>query len=197
MATSQRTTSTSQSDIISKIKHDHEELEEYFSNYKEAHKGGNHEEAGKWFNQFVWEISRHAVSEELVLYPLMALQGQRGQELADISRKDHQVTKNILEELQNTSDPEMFDKKMEQMMADLREHMKKEENEDLAYLEENVSAKDRETAGTTFRLGKKIAPTRPHAGVPNKSAALEAALGLLITPIDKFQDLFTAYPSKN
>jgi hypothetical protein len=38
MATSQRTTSTSQSNIISKIKHDHEELEEYFSNYKEAHK---------------------------------------------------------------------------------------------------------------------------------------------------------------
>ena len=132
-----------------------------------------------------------------MLYPLMALQGQRGQELADISRKDHQMTKNILEELQNTSDPQMFDKKMEQMMADLREHIKKEENEDLAYLEETVSAKDRETAGTTFSLGKKIAPTRPHAGVPNKSAALEAALGLLITPIDKFQDLFTAYPSKN
>ena len=102
MATSQRNTSTSQSDIISKIKHDHEELEEYFSNYKEAHRCGNHEEAGKWFNQFVWEISRHAVSEELVLYPLMALQGQCGRELADISRKDHLMTKNILEELQNT-----------------------------------------------------------------------------------------------
>ena len=107
------------------------------------------------------------------------------------------MTKNILEELQNTSDPEMFDKKMENMMADLREHIKKEETEDLAYLEETVSAEDRETAGTTFSLGKKIAPTRPHAAVPNKSAALEAALGLLITPIDKFKDLFTAYPSKN
>jgi len=188
---------TTQSDIIERIKHDHEELEEYYSNYKKAHQRGDEDEAHKWFNQFVWEISRHAVSEELVLYPLISAQGERGKELANQSRTDHQQTKNILEELQNTTDPDLFERKMDKMMSELREHIKKEESEDLVYLQENVSQNGREVAGTTFSLGKKLVPTRPHAGVPNKPAALEAALGILITPVDKLRDLFTSYPSKN
>jgi len=51
------TTSTTKSDIITQVKHDHEELEEYFANYKAAHHRGDEEDAAKWFHQFVWEVS--------------------------------------------------------------------------------------------------------------------------------------------
>lgn len=83
-------------------------------------------------------------------------------------------------------------------MAELREHTRKEESENLAFLPETVSADALEVAGKTFPLEKKIAPTQSHSGVPNKNAALEAALGLLITPIAKLRrDLFTPFPSEN
>jgi hemerythrin superfamily protein len=182
-------------DIIDKVKQDHKELEEAYSNYKKYHKEGNEEEAGKWFNQFVWEISRHAVTEELVLYPLIASQGEKGQKLADASRDDHQQTKNMLEEIQNIKDDDAFEKKFDEIMHVLREHISKEEKEDLVYLQQNVDQGGREAAGTTFALGKNIVPTKPHAGVPNKSAILEGALGLFTTPIDKLRDVFTPYPS--
>jgi hemerythrin superfamily protein len=185
---------TTSADICEKIKHDHDELETFYKNYKEFHKKGDDEEAHKWFNQFVWEVSRHAVSEELIFYPLIASKGEKGQKLADQSRADHQATKNILEELQNTSDPDEFDKKMDKMMSELREHIKMEESEDIPYLEQNSSPSDRETAGNAFALGKNLVPSRPHAGVPNKPVALEAALGLLITPIDQLRNVFTPFP---
>lgn len=84
---------------------------------------------------------------------------------------------------------------MDAMMADLREHIKKEEAEDLALVRSHLSDKDRKAAGTKFQLGKKLVPTRPHAGVPNNKVALESAMGLLIKPIDELKDAFTPYPS--
>ncbi|KAG6554122.1 hypothetical protein Mapa_004038 [Marchantia paleacea] len=183
-------------DIISKVKHDHAELEEYFQNYKKAHSQGQDDEARKWFNQFVWEISRHSMLEELILYPMMDLLGDRGKELADQSREDHHRTKEILATLQSISDPSLFDKRMNIMMAELRDHMKMEEEEDLAYLEARTDLDTRVTAGKTFSLGKKIVPTHPHPSIPEKFVAIEAALGLLITPLDKLGDLFTPFPTK-
>jgi len=46
----------------------------------------------RWSNQLIWEVARHAVSEELVVYPLMerAL-GAEGKRLADHDREEHQV----------------------------------------------------------------------------------------------------------
>ncbi|KAL2649338.1 hypothetical protein R1flu_017466 [Riccia fluitans] len=182
-------------DIIDKIKHDHRELEQYFENYKNATKQGDETEARKWFNQFVWEISRHSVSEELVMYPMLASLGDKGQQLADQSRADHHKIKEFLSELQKTSDMNKFDEMMDAMFGNLKDHIKLEEKEDLTYLEQNTEASARETAGKTFALGKNIAPTNPHPEVPEKLVAVEAAVGLLIAPLDKLSDFFKPFPS--
>ncbi|KAG0611111.1 hypothetical protein M758_7G116900 [Ceratodon purpureus] len=184
-------------DIIDKVKQDHKELEEAYSNYKKFHKQGDEEEANKWFNQFVWEVSRHSVTEELVLYPLIALQGEKGQKLADQSREEHQEAKNMLAEIQGINDPDLFEKKFDEIMAVLRKHIDFEEKEDLEYLKQHVDQAGREAAGTTFALGKNLVPTKPHAAVPNKSAALEAALGLFVTPIDNLRNIFEKFPNQN
>ncbi|OAE26162.1 hypothetical protein AXG93_903s1230 [Marchantia polymorpha subsp. ruderalis] len=180
---------TTKEDIILEVKHDHAELEECFQRYKKAHSKGQDHEARNLFNQFVWEISRHSVSEELILYPMMDLLGDRGKELADQSREDHHRTKEILAELQTISDPSLFEKRLNIMMAELRDHMKMEEEEDLAYLEARTDLATRVTAGRTFSSGKKIVPTHPHPEIPDNFVALEVALRLL-------RNLFTLSPSK-
>jgi len=40
-----------------------------------------------------------------------------------------------------------------------------------------------------------VAPTQPHAMIPEKPVALEAALGMLMAPLDKFTDMFKDFPS--
>jgi iron-sulfur cluster repair protein YtfE (RIC family) len=63
---------------------------QYYDEY--VRNKGNTEAQTKWSNQLIWEIARHAVGEEIVIYPLMERHlGQEGVKLADHDRDDHQV----------------------------------------------------------------------------------------------------------
>lgn len=65
---------------------------EYHDKYKEAFSRGDAGACDRWANQLRWEVARHAVGEEIVVYPLMEKHlGQKGKELADHDRHEHQV----------------------------------------------------------------------------------------------------------
>ena len=65
---------------------------EYYDKFVEAHNDGKDKEANAWANQLIWEVARHAVGEEIVVYPLMEKHlGEEGKKLADEDRKDHLV----------------------------------------------------------------------------------------------------------
>jgi hemerythrin superfamily protein len=187
---------TTNPDLIDEIIHDHREFEEFYSNYKKAHQAGDEKEAEKWFNQLVWELSRHTVGEELVVYPLLDALGPKGKEMADKDRADHKKIKKELEEIYRLSDPDLFESALDRMMDDLRQHIKKEETQDLEYLKQHADMKSLESAAKAFMYGKKIAPTRPHPSMTSRSAALEAALALFVTPLDKLKDMFTPFPKE-
>ncbi len=52
------------------------------------------EDKTKWRNQLVWALARHAVSEELTVYPAMEKHlGQEGVELTNEDRAQHQAVK--------------------------------------------------------------------------------------------------------
>jgi len=180
--------------IIDDIKTDHQELESYYNKYKSA---TTVEEGNKWFHQFVWEICRHSVAEELVLYPLLESLSQRGKDLADEGRKDHHMVKEMLTSLEKLHPATAeFDHTFDSMMTDIRKHVEQEETEDLVLLSDNVTPENLQRAGKAFAMKKKIAPTHPHTSIPEKPVALEAALGLLTAPIDKFRDLFNSFPDE-
>jgi hypothetical protein len=50
------------------IKHDHDELRTYKDNILNAK---DDDEKVRWQNQFTWELARHSIAEELVVYPAM------------------------------------------------------------------------------------------------------------------------------
>lgn len=179
-------------DLITEVKRDHRELETFYDNFKRA---STDEESNKWFHQFVWELSRHSVGEELVMYPLMETINAQGKALADDSRKEHHKVKELLLDASKEKDSDAFISKMTNIMEDLTQHIKKEETDDLVFLSDNVTPDNLRKAGKSFSMKKKLAPTRPHPTIPEKPVALEAALGLLIAPIDKFRDLFTEFPA--
>lgn len=55
--------------ISDAIKKDHREIEEYYQNILNA---SDNDTATRWQNQFVWELARHSIAEELVVYPAFA-----------------------------------------------------------------------------------------------------------------------------
>lgn len=65
---------------------------EYYDEYIRAHDASDADASGRWARQLTWEVARHAVGEEIVVYPLMEEHlGAKGLELATQDRADHQV----------------------------------------------------------------------------------------------------------
>jgi len=178
-------------DVIDDIITDHREMEDYYKKYKSAE---NIEDSKKWFNMFLWEICRHSVAEEIVIYTMMEKKDEKGKELAYKSREDHRRLKELLEDLRKEKDNIKFDEKFDIVFKELEEHIASEEENDLVYLKESFTLDERMKASKSFAMKKKLAPTRPHPGIPDKPTAIEMGLGLLVAPLDKIRDVFTSFP---
>lgn len=75
------------SDAITK---DHREIEQYYNEV--INNPNDHDHQTRYGNQFVWELARHSVGEELVVYPAMEKYlGQKGKDMAESDRKEHAV----------------------------------------------------------------------------------------------------------
>jgi Hemerythrin HHE cation binding domain len=70
------------------IKNDHRELEDA---YKKILNATDTNEKIKWQNQFTWELVRHSIAEELLVYPAMEKHISDGKRLADKDRAEHQT----------------------------------------------------------------------------------------------------------
>ena len=68
---------------------DHQTIDSYAEKIKTS---TSLEAKTEWRNQFTWALARHAVSEELTVYPAMEKHmGQEGIELTNVDRQQHQA----------------------------------------------------------------------------------------------------------
>ena len=73
------------SEVITK---DHRELETYYNEIINNPDDIDHQT--RYGNQFTWELARHSVAEELLVYPAMEKYlGDKGKEHAESDRKQH------------------------------------------------------------------------------------------------------------
>ncbi|KAI0338433.1 hypothetical protein BDW22DRAFT_1338004 [Trametopsis cervina] len=187
----------SQKTLFQAIKEDHEEMYEYHDQYKRAYERGDVDAQARWANQLRWEIARHAVGEEIVVYPLMEKHlGEKGKKLADHDREEHQSVKEELYKLESLQPGSSeFDSLLNRMMASLHHHNDDEEIDDLPLLEPAIGEAASKEAAQSFKKTKKFVPTRTHPSAPNQPP-LETFLGFLAAPIDKLKDAFAAFPTE-
>jgi len=73
--------------ISDAIVKDHRELEQY---YNEVIGSTDSDHQQRYGNQFTWELARHSVGEELLVYPAFEeYLGSQGKSMAEIDRKEH------------------------------------------------------------------------------------------------------------
>ncbi|TDL19007.1 hypothetical protein BD410DRAFT_774379 [Rickenella mellea] len=168
---------------------------EYFEYYNKA--SGNADEQERWANQLIWEVARHAVGEEIIVYPLMEKHlGERGKQLADEDRADHQYVKEHLYKLEGmkAGTPE-YSSLLNEIMEHLHKHNDSEEQNDLPPLEKEIGGAASHEAAASFKRTKKFVPTRPHPSAPDQPP-FETLVGFLAAPIDKLRDVFTKFPTE-
>lgn len=82
-------------------------------------------------------------------------------------------------------------------MADLADHIKDEERDDLPALEKAIASSDTstdtESLATSFNRTKMFVPTRSHPSAPDKPP-FETVVSLMAAPIDHLTDLFRKFP---
>ncbi|KAI8955967.1 HHE domain protein [Xylaria longipes] len=177
--------------ISDSIIHDHKELEQFYNNIKNAK---TNDEKIQWRNQFTWELARHSIGEELVVYPAFERLLPNGKEMADKDRKQHLTVKDYLYQFQDLKpeDPK-FSKTLEALWTDLSAHIKEEEHNDLPALEKALDENDSEIMSKSFGRTKMFIPTRSHPSAPDKPP-FETFAGLLAAPLDHLKDLFRKFP---
>ncbi|RPA97985.1 hypothetical protein L873DRAFT_1828812 [Choiromyces venosus 120613-1] len=170
------------------IKTDHRELESYYN------------EITRWRNQFTWELARHSIGEELVVYPAMEKYLTDGKAMAAKDRAEHGQIKIQLKAFQKMlpTDPD-FQPTIDNLYHILAQHIKEEETSDLPRLEEGLREADAhnnsESLAKSFERTKMFVPTRSHPSAPDKPP-FETVVGLLAAPIDKLADLFRKFPKE-
>jgi len=178
--------------VSSAIIQDHNELKEYHQKFSSA---STEDEKTRWANQFRWELARHSIAEELLIYPeLERLFGSEGKGLADHDREEHQEAKNMLYELQQMKVTDaQFQPKFDTLMEALEEHMQHEEETDLVKLEAKLNPEESNQLLKSFQRTKKFVPTHSHPSAPDQPP-FETVAGLLAAPIDKLKDMFSKFP---
>jgi hemerythrin superfamily protein len=73
--------------ISDAIKQDHREIESY---YEHIIGTSDQSEQERYQNQLTWELARHSIGEELVVYPAFEKYVPGGVELANKDRQEHQ-----------------------------------------------------------------------------------------------------------
>ncbi|KAF9964258.1 hypothetical protein BGZ70_006709 [Mortierella alpina] len=173
------------------IKQDHREIEEYYNNMLNA---ATIDEKTRWQNQFTWELARHSVGEELVVYPAMEKHLPNGKEMADKDREEHQKVKEQLYEFQNLKASDVkFEPVIRHLMKNLSEHIKEEEEDHMPALEQAMTEEESEKLHKSFQRSKMFAPTRSHPSAPDKPP-FENVAGLMAAPLDKLRDMFSKFP---
>ncbi|KAL9002098.1 MAG: hypothetical protein Q9188_004953 [Gyalolechia gomerana] len=178
--------------ISEAISADHKSLDLYASKIRSS---TTLEEKTKWRNQLTWALARHAISEELTMYPAMEKHlGEEGLQLTNKDREQHQAVKKDLYKLQSLSPSSSdFAPLLDRLMTDLHEHIEHESQEDMPRLENKLSREDSQALAKSFERTKMITPTRSHPSAPNRPY-LENFAAMLAAPIDRFRDLLSSYP---
>jgi len=185
---------TTNASIVDAITQDHREIEQYYNNIIHAK---DNDEATRWQNQFTWELARHSIAEELVVYPAFEKHlGAPGKAMAEKDREEHQVVKELLKKFQGLKAGSTdFLPTLNELMDNLKQHIKEEENDDLPALASTLSQSDSESMTKSFGRTKAFVPSRSHPSAPSKPP-FETVVGLMTAPIDHLGDMLRKFPDQ-
>ncbi|KAH7366657.1 hypothetical protein BKA66DRAFT_444549 [Pyrenochaeta sp. MPI-SDFR-AT-0127] len=185
------------STVSEAITKDHRELEQYYNEIVGNPNDIDH--IARYGNQFTWELARHSVAEELLIYTAMEkYMGQKGKEHAESDRKQHHQVKEMLKEFQNMNAADStYVPKPKELWTVLSQHIKKEERDDLPALEKALSSSENrgssESLAKNFGRTKAFVPSRSHPSA-GENPWFEGLMGMLAAPIDHIADIFRKFP---
>jgi hemerythrin superfamily protein len=137
------------------------------------------------------ELVRHAVAEEMYVYPAMREHLPDGDKAVAHDTEEHQELEEAMKDLEGleVEDPR-FDQTLRRLETMLADHIQDEESEQFPELRQRIPRDDLVAMAAKVERAKKLAPTRPHPSAPH-SELFHKIAGPGVGLVDRLKDLIT------
>ena len=137
------------------------------------------------------EVMRHAVAEEMHVYPAVKEHVPNGAQEVEHDKEEHDEIVQLMKELEDVdaAEPRFMDL-VRQLEAQLRHHANDEETDQFPQLRAHIPVEKLVDLGEKVERAKKLAPTRPHPSAPH-SELFHKTVGPGVGMIDRLRDKLT------
>ncbi|GAA6527595.1 hemerythrin domain-containing protein [Intrasporangium sp. DVR] len=137
------------------------------------------------------ELVRHAVAEEMYVYPAMRKHLPNGEEAVNHDVEEHRELEQLMKELEGVegSDPR-FNELLRRLDTVLADHISDEETKHFPQLRAALPESELVELAGQVESAKKLAPTRPHPSAPNNELFHKLA-GPGLGMVDRLRDRLT------
>src|SRR5919107_3204758 len=137
------------------------------------------------------EIMRHAVAEEMYVYPAIEDHVPNGKDEVEHDKKEHDDIVKLMKRLEKVEPSEpAFMELVNELEAQLSHHANDEETEQFPKLRLHIPREKLVDIGEKVEKAKKLAPTRPHPSAPH-SELFHKTLGPGVGMVDRLLDKLT------
>jgi len=179
-----------QRDVIEILTTDHREVEAMFTELEtlmQTRSGTDDELRKDLADQITIELVRHAVAEEVAVYP--KVKDKVSAEEAERAKQEHAEAEKTMKRLEKLDpDDAAFEQEMRTLMTEIREHVAEEEGEMFPRMREVMTQDELTELGKRVEAIKAMAPTRPHPSVPNDPGK-RLAVGPVAGLFDRLRDM--------
>jgi hemerythrin superfamily protein len=180
--------STSAHDVVDILTSDHREMLELVDSIEHAPDPAQRRDLA---DALIAEVMRHAVAEEMFVYPAVEKHVPDGTAKVEHDKQEHQEIVELMKQVEDLdpSNP-VFMQSVRQLEGALRHHAEDEETEQFPQLRAHITGAMLVEMGTKVEAAKKLAPTRPHPSAPH-SALFHKTVGPGVGMIDRLRDALT------
>jgi hemerythrin superfamily protein len=137
------------------------------------------------------EVMRHAVAEEMHVYPAIEEHVPNGAEEVRQDKQDHDKIVQTMKQMEDLdASAPAFMERVRRLETQLQDHATSEESRQFPQLRAHVPGEKLIVLGEKVRNAKEMAPTRPHPNAPH-SELFHKTIGPGVGMLDRLRDKLT------
>jgi hemerythrin superfamily protein/carbon monoxide dehydrogenase subunit G len=175
-------------DVVDILSSDHREFQALIQEIRTAPDAATRSDLR---DALVSGLVRHAVGEEMYVYPAIKQYVPDGEAAVEHDIAEHKELERTMKELEavEPTDPQ-FDTLLGRLESILLDHVQDEESEQFPKLRVAITREQLVEIGSKVQTAKKLAPTRPHPAAPN-AELFHKLVGPGVGLVDRARDRLT------
>ncbi|PYF95950.1 Hemerythrin HHE cation binding domain-containing protein [Georgenia satyanarayanai] len=180
-----QTPGTAEQDVVDFLTNDHALMVALLETIQET---ADLKERRDLADTLIAEVMRHAVAEEMHVYPAVEKHVPNGKEEVEHDKKEHDELVDVMKRIEDLdSEDPRFLQEIREMHGMLKHHANDEETDQFPKLRQHIPREELVELREKVETAMRAAPTRPHPSAPH-SELFHKTLGPGVGFIDRLRD---------